>query len=63
MTLQVVWDIERREQRKKIALYSSPTAQKSVFTKRSSIRSRRVKVWTKEEVEKHNVSRFEGGAK
>jgi len=49
MSLQVVWDILRKEQRREIVPYNAP-ATRTAFANRATCRSRRVKVWTKEEI-------------
>lgn len=50
MTLQVVWDIEKKEQKEKIAIYKHTSC--SPFSRRPPVRSERVKFWTKEEIER-----------
>ena len=52
MSLQVVWSIEKKEMKQKVAIYKAPSRQSTAFVTRPSIRSRRVKVWTKEMIER-----------
>lgn len=54
--LQVVWDLVRKEERMEIAPYRKPTAP-SQFVSRPSIRSRRVKVYSREEVVQYQEKR------
>lgn len=54
MTLQVVWDIEKRDIQLKVSIYKKPTNVKSSFTKRASCRTRPARQWTKEEIERRN---------
>lgn len=52
MALQVVWSLIKKDIKREVAIYTGPATK--AFHKRSSCRTRRVKVWTKEEIERKN---------
>lgn len=53
--MQVCWTVENNELRKKVVIYKA-LSPKAIFSRRSSVRSRRVKIWTKEEInERHTL--------
>ena len=58
MSLQVVWSLEHAEMKRKVAIYRAPLKSSgSLFTRRASVRSRRVRVFTQEEVVLFNLKR------
>lgn len=49
--MQVVWSIENAEMRRKIAIYKTPLKSSgSLFSRRASVRSRKPKIFTQEEI-------------
>ena len=51
MALQVVWSLEHAEMKRKVAIYHAPLKSTgSTFTRRATVRSRRVKIFTHEEI-------------
>lgn len=56
--MQIVWSLEQKDLRRVVApIYHKPSASISVFRKSSTCRSRRVKIWTKEEISERNSTR------
>jgi len=51
MALQVVWSLEHAEMKRKVAIYHAPLKSTgSTFTRRATVRSRRVKIFSPEEI-------------
>lgn len=59
MSLQVVWSLEHAEMKRKVAIYRAPlkSSSGSIFARRASVRSRRVRVFTQEELIIANLKR------
>jgi len=51
--MQIVWELLKKEQRREIAIYKGVSG-KSIFSQRPPVRSKRVRIWTREEVEREN---------
>jgi hypothetical protein len=59
--MQICWSIEKKEMKEKVAIYKAPSARSTAFITRPSIRSRRVKVWTPEQIAERNSTRVVKG--